>query len=341
MILNLLTVTMFFAAGISLILGGYGGLFAFRSFRRWGRELTAEKRVDLEQRTYFILLVLTTVVIIRALTLPFFYLTLHSYIPVIPGAMCIFGVTQVMPELINPLQYFKFIVLFFCLAWLILNKLDNRTKYHPLMRHKLLFFSIISIPIVIDSISDLVLFSLMESPLGGLISCCTTVLDLPTRPSAIVAGSFFGPGYQALILPMYYTINIVLMAFIGFMLWKEKLTRKFQVAAVVLALLNVPIVLFAIIERIAPMMMALPYHHCVYCWWQYIPSSVILFAAFVLGVFGVWWAFTIELLGNRKETRDIALSFIKGLYAFALLCTLFSVIIVSFHLGLNILLGVA
>lgn len=148
MILNLLTVTMFFAAGISLVLGGYGGLFAFRSFRRWGRELTAEKRVDLEQRTYFILLVLTTVVIIRALTLPFFYLTLHSYIPVIPGAMCIFGVTQVMPELINPLQYFKFIVLFFCLAWLILNKLDNRTKYHPLMRHKLLFISIISIPIV-------------------------------------------------------------------------------------------------------------------------------------------------------------------------------------------------
>lgn len=331
MILHTPTILILFASFVTALLGVYGGIFAFRTARAAGGELTSERITDLETKTRLLLLVVSVVIVVRLLAMPIFYWALESAAPDILGAMCAFGVTRVIPGLTRTLQYLQFPVLFLGVGWLLLNAVDGETRHHPLLRRKLYAFSAISIPMVLESLGDFYLFFSIRSPVGFGLSCCSTVADVASRPTALVAGFFLGPGAAGIAFNTYVLATLLFLAFLTLVMWKGLWRRPYLVVACIIAAILVPIFWIALIERIAPLMMNLPYHHCIYCWVKTAIGAFAVAGGFLLGVSGVGWALMLELQGGGEELKAINLRYIRGLFLFSLSSMLFSFLVVMTH----------
>ncbi len=330
MILNVWSITILFMSVLSLLLVIWGGISSFILYRRWGRSFTQEGKVELENRSYLVLLIIVVVLLMRLVNWPFFYATLQSFISDIEGAMCIFGVTQVKPGLTRFLELLKPIIFFLIGGWLILNHLDRATKTSPLMRRKLLLLSIISLFVLVDSFGDILL--MIGITPESLVSCCTTVTDILNRPTRTTPVSIFGPEYGRSLQTLYFITHLALLGFIGANL-KFRIFRGPVLGLLFLfSILNAFLFLLSQIEVFAPAMMHLPFHHCLYCLWQYVPDSIFLFGFFSLGTFSVGWGFTTELFGRKEEAADLLPVYMRRIYSVAFFFLSTSFIMLIIHL---------
>jgi hypothetical protein len=336
MILNALSITMIFIGAISAFLAVWGGISSLFLYKKWRRSSTSEERTSLEDRSYLVLLIMMIVLLIRLINWPLFYGTLQSFIHDIEGAMCIFGVTQVKPGLTLFLEYLKPINFFLIGGWLILHILDRATKTSPLMGRKFLLLSIISLLVLIDSIGDILL--MIEIAPGTLVSCCTTVTDISNRPTRTTPESFFGPQFAQSIKITYFATHLLLIGMVGFVLKFKKLENTFSWRRGILAflflfaLVNGILFVLSQIEVFAPSMMHLPFHHCLYCLWQYVPDSIIMYLLFILGTFSVGWGFTTILFGSQGEAADLLPGYLRKIYLFAFFFLLASLIMLIIRL---------
>lgn len=337
MILNIYTMTVLFAAALTGAISIPLGIMSFRIFQKWGKTLSAEERTNIENKSYLLLLTAAVILSTKLLSWPFFYVTLQSYVPSIRGAMCIFGVTQFNPSMSSALQIFKPLVFFLTGGWLLLNQLDRKSETAPLFRRKFLFLSVVSVMAFADSAGEVIYFTSMNTETS--VACCTTFFDLPERMTAVLPISILGKAYEKYMLPSYYTMNISLMALMGASYLRLKSNKPLlpgtTIAGAVLAVLTAVLTVFAMFEVIAPELMGLPYHHCVYCMWQYVPDSVLLTALFILGVFLPCWAFLLNVMGRHSETDAALKGYIMNLYFFGAVSTGASLLMVTIHLMLK------
>jgi hypothetical protein len=245
--------------------------------------------------------------------------------------MCIFGVTRIQPVLSGIVQILKPLVFFSIGGWLLLNRLDRKTETSPLFKRKFIFLSIVSVMIILDSVGDLIYFTGFDIKM--FVSCCTTFFDIPERTTAMLPVSVLGEGYDSYMLPVYYASNILLIVFLV-AAYPHLLARGscLTAAGVVLMSLNTVITVFAMFEVIAPKIMNMPLHHCIYCMWQYSPDSVFITAFFILGMFSCGWAFALQTAGRHKETDILLKGYLRNLYLFACLTTAASLLMVTIHL---------
>jgi len=336
MILNALSITTIFVGIVSAVLMAWGGITSSLLSWRWGKATTTEERTKLEDRSYLVLLIAVVILVVRLLNWPLFYGTLQSFIPDIEGAMCIFGVTQVRPVFTKFQESLKPIVFFLIGAWILVHMLDRATRTSPLMRRKLIFLSILSIFVVVDSIGDAVLMMTIRP--GAVVSCCTTVTDILARPTKTTPESILGPGYAHILEISYFVGNFVLIGLVGFMLWGKKLETPSRRKGIPLgliflfAIVNGFIFVLSQIETLAPKIMHLPYHHCLYCIWQYVPDSIAMYLFFIIGTFAVGWGFTADAIGRKGEAAEILPRYLKGIYGVALFCLSASLVMVIIHL---------
>lgn len=330
MILNALSITMIFIGALSALLAIWGGISSLILYRELGRPSTPEEKTSLEDRSYLILLIMVIVLLIRLINWPLFYATLQSFIHDIEGAMCIFGVTQVKPDLTRFLEFLKPIIFFLIGGWLILHVLDQATKTAPLMKRKLLLLSILSLFVLIDSMGDILL--MIGIAPESLVSCCTTVTDILNRPTRTTPESILGPEYAQSLQVLFFITHLALMGFIGVSL-KFRIFRRLILGLLSLfAILNAFVFLLSQIEVFAPRMMHLPFHHCLYCLWQYVPDSIVMYLLFILGTFSVVWGFTTELFGRQGEAADLLSGYLRKIYSFAFFFLLASLIMLIIHL---------
>lgn len=339
MILNLYTILMIFIAAVAIGLGLFLGVYAFMLYKRSRAQISSDAQSLFEARTYLVLLMAVVLLVVRLLSWPLFYATLLSFVPDIEGAMCIYGVTQVLPQLSTFLQMVKPIVFFLIGAWLLLHGLDRKTKTYALMSRKFLFLLVVTLFILADSLGDLVYMFKMNPT--TTVYCCTTVFDIGSRPSSLISQSLLGQAYRTFMIPLYYVSNLVLMGSVGLVLSRGGLKnparrRRFTlIALVALALLNVAAVALALIEDLGPKLMNLPYHHDPYDLVQKVPDSPIFVALFILGTFAIGWALVVDVIGTKEETREIIPKYLRNLLKFSLLCLLLSLVMVSLHLLLG------
>ncbi len=320
MILNALSITIMFIGVISAVLVTWGGISSFSLYRKWKKSTALEEKSALEDRAYLVLLIMAVLLLIRLINWPLFYATLQSFIHDIEGAMCIFGVTQVKPGLTLFLEYLKPINFFLIGGWLILHALDRATKTAPLMGRKLLLLAILSIFVFVDSIGDILLM-IGISP-GTLVSCCTTVTDILDRPTRTTPESILGPQYAQSLKVLYFMTHLLLIGMMGLVLKLKKLETPSSWRRAILAFLflfalgNGILFVLSQIEVFAPQMMHLPFHHCLYCLWQYVPDSIVLYLLFILGTFSVGWGFTTELFGKIGEASELLPQYLRKIYWF-------------------------
>jgi hypothetical protein len=293
----------------------WGGISSFFLYKKWGKPFTPEERTLLEDRSYLVLLILAIVLMMRLINWPLFYATLQSFITDVEGAMCIFGVTQVKPGLTRFLELLKPINFFLIGGWLLLHFLDRGTKTSPLMRRRLLLLSVIGLFVLFDSIGDILL--MIRIVPESLVSCCTTITDILNRPTRATPESIFGPEYAQPLQALFFITHLALMGFIGVTLKSKIFRRPILGLLFLFSLLNAILFLLSQIEVFAPRMMHLPFHHCLYCLWQYVPDSIIMYLFFILGTFSVGWGFTTELFGRHGETADLLPIFLRKIYWFA------------------------
>jgi len=321
---------MIFFGVLSVLLTIWGGISSLILYRKWKRPSGPEEKTSLEDRSYLILLIMVIVLVVRLINWPLFYVTLQSFISDIEGAMCIFGVTQVKPSLTRFLELLKPTTFFLIGGWLILHVLDRATKTSPLMRRKLFLLSIISLLVLIDSLGDI--FLILGIAPESLVSCCTTTTDILNRPTRTTPESIFGPEYARSLQAFFFITHLALIGFIGVSL-KFKTFRKPILGLLFLfSFLNAILFLLSQIEVFAPAMMHLPFHHCLYCLWQYVPDSIPLFAFFSLGTFSVGWGFTTELFGKHGETADLLPIYLRKIYWFAFFFLSASLVMLIIHL---------
>ena len=335
MIVNPYSIFLLFADGLCIVLMVWSTVAFLKLFVDVKKLTNEEKHQILEDRSYLFLLIACVVLSIRLITWPFFYLVLWSFVPDITGAMCIFGVTQVKPTLTSILEIMKPFSFFLFGTWLFIHSLDRKTKRADLLKIKLFLLSFMAPLIIIECLMEIGLI-INISP-SVTVSCCTTVTDLLSRPTRVVPSSFLGQSYGLYIEAGFWLVSLLLIAIMIVFLRIKPRERSHRrrlglglVAGIALFVLS-PLFILAMIETIAPRLMKLPFHHCLYCLWQYSPATILIFLLFVLGIFSPVWAFFLDIIGRKGEVAMELPMFLKKLYWIGLYSMGASIVLLGFH----------
>lgn len=287
------------SAGLGLI----AAVAAGNQFRTTTKCLpeTGERLAESEDRLYLLFWIGAVFLFLRFLAWPLFYFSLHSIIPEVAGAMCIFGTRNLQPVLTKTLELVKPLLFFTGLVWLLVFRLE-RFFYQSgsgskARKSSLLLLSFCLIAGLVDSIGSAILWIQSDAELA--VSCCTTITDIPSRFTVWVPTSLFGHDYYPLLWGLFYGSNILLICIALLLL--RKVTKggtkhRLFFSLLTLALLNTTIGLFAFIEVIAPQLMNLPFHHCLYCMVQNVMDAPVFVALFIAGNAFLGAIFPVHLL---------------------------------------------
>lgn len=338
MIINIYTLIMLFVAFVSLCLGGFLLYAVLKMLLCFESARSLETKSKFEQRGYLIFLLACVILSARMIAWPWFYFMLQSFVPEVPGAMCMFGVTQILPFTVTFLQIIKPISFFIMGGWLLCYYVDKSTPTTPLARQNLFFLLMVCGVLLADSVTD-VYYVLRMKPLMS-VSCCATFFDVPLRPSAMIPQAIFGRHFQKILFVLYYLTNIVLIALL-FLLLSQKwllftaLSRKIVVYSLaIVGVVNIPIVIYTHIENIVPRLMKLPYHHCIYCFMGkgVVPDAPIILGLFVVGTFAIGWMGILRMLCLNAETQHVTEHLLKKVNGLSAFCLLASLTMVTIHL---------
>ena len=338
MIVNIYTIIMLFVAILSLSMGGFLFLLTIRTLISFETTIPLEDKSKFEQKGYLVFLLACVTLSIRMIVWPWFYFMLQSFVSEVPGAMCMFGVTQILPSTVTFLQIIKPISFFIMGGWLLCYYVDKSTSTAPLARKNLVFLLIVCGVLLADGIAD-IYYVIRMKPLMT-ISCCATFFDVPLRPSAMIPQAIFGGNFQKILFFVYYLTNIILIALLFTSMSKKwvslaSLPRKIILYSQgVFGIINIPVVIYTYIENIAPKLMQLPYHHCIYCFVGngLVPDAPIMLGLFVIGTFAIGWMCILRLLCKDTEAQSITEKLIIKVNTLSAFCLLASVIMVTVHL---------
>jgi len=310
-------------AVLHAFLSGLGILIGVALLVVWAKGIgPGDERADeLELRLARSLALATALVAIHLASWPLFYSALVSYVPLTPGAMCVYGVTKVAPSLSGLVEILEPVSLAAAgTALITLAGYRSGSILCParrVIRH-VAFAGLLS---TLASGAGLV-FDLY--PKGGReVTCCGMVFSSPTRFTAQTAGLFLGSEAGRLLLPVALGLAILLLACQLRIVLRPSGGRWRIGAACALALVHVVAAVLALFETIAPVLLGWANHHCAYClvsprhW-----PSLGIFGMLLLGLstlVPLWffWGNRVELLdGDRKTGRGWLVCSILSLVAF-------------------------
>ena len=338
MIINIYTLIMLFVAFLSLSLGGFLAYLTSRTLLHFDTYVPLESKGRFERRGYLIFLLACVALFIRMLAWPWFYFMLQSFVSEIPGAMCMFGVTQILPSTVAFLQIIKPIAFFIMGGWLLCYFVDKSSPTSPLARRNLVYLVIVIGVLLADCIGD-IYYVLRMKPLMS-VSCCATFFDIPLRPSAMLPLAVFGERFQQTLFILYYLTNAVLIALLFISLSRKwlSLSPRFRwgmlYGQAAVGILNIPVVIYSFIEIFAPRLMQLPYHHCIYCLMGngMVPDAPAMLGLFAIGTFAVGWMGILRLVCKQGEVLLIVERFHTKVNTLAAFCLLGSILMVTVHL---------
>ena len=341
MIVNIFTLIMLFVGLLSLSLGGFLFYATVRVLSRFETIVPLETRSKFEQKGYLIFLLACVTLSVRMLAWPWFYFMLRSFVSEVPGAMCMFGVTQILPSTVTFLQIIKPLSFFIMGGWLLCYYIDKSLPTTPLARRTLFFLLPVCGVFLTDSIAD-IYYVLRMKPLMS-VSCCATFFDVPLRPSAMIPQAIFGRHFQKILFIAYYLTNITLIALLFTTLSKKWLSLASLPKTIILysqaviGIVNIPVVIYAYIENIAPRLMQLPYHHCIYCFMGngLVPDAPVMLGLFVIGTFAIGWMGILRLLCMVTETQIVTERLLVKVNSLSAFCLLASIMMVTIHLILT------
>ena len=323
------------SAGLGLITVGLCARQLYASLNQ--KQISGETLAATENRLYLLFWLGAVFLLLRFLAWPLFYLTLHSLIPEINGAMCIFGARNLQPELSRLLELCKPLLFYAGLVWLLIFRLErfgNKAGAESAARNSSLILLFLCTLIgLTDSIGSVVLWLRSNAELA--VSCCTTVTDIPSRFTVWIPESLFGSQYGSLLWILYFACNGLLIPaalFIRNRVTKGRTSGASFFCLLLLVLLNCVIGTFAFIEVIAPQLMGLPFHHCLYCMVQNVMDAPLFVALFILGNRMLGAIYPVWLLAQKWAETPARTALLSRLLLLGVFCISGSLLMITTHL---------
>ena len=341
MILNFQIIIELILGIITLILGGYGVSVAWTIFRNNEKEDRVESRT-IEKKYYLLSMIALILLISRIVNVFYFYFVLTSLIPIVPGAMCQFGVLEASPFYSGYLDLVvKLFLPFLYGAFLLLDGVNKKTKSLILTPKLAKIYTFLMFPaLVVDSGLDWIYFGFLEKI---EVNCCRSVYN---ESAAFEPLQLFGPETAFIIL---LASLFLLLIITGFQTLKEYKSR-YLLDTTVLTVIAVPLTFLSIQEWIAPyfifasksfyMQPLGAAHHCPFCllkrWWTMVPFILTIW----LGLAAVGWQFVLRKTSpENEEILSISDPLIDKLRKISIISILSGIGIVVLHILLFFILN--
>lgn len=293
---------------ISALILTVGVLFPVtRIYRRWNTS-TEDERPELEKTFYLAFAAVIIILGIRLFLVPLYFWTMQGFVPMIPGAMCLWGVFDSVPEVTWGSLLLKFVLPVVFIGWLLLSFINGKCKTHPLMHNMMAFFIAIVPLVLIDSILDIYVFSKI-TPLQ--VSCCSDAIDVGTRP---VPGIIAGLSGQSFLIVAFLSISAIytLLLFISLK------HNKAHLLSLILSIPLAAVLVLTITEALTPWLLNLPFHHCPFCLFFEHPLSILFTGLIWFGLATPWLLLITNRLGRENsESKNAETQTKKSILTYA------------------------
>jgi hypothetical protein len=315
MILNSYAVLDGFLALVRFSLGILVVVLAVRSRNARSKTVSADDLTALEDRYHLLILLAGVLLVLNVAAWPLFYLLLQSYVPELPGVMCIYGVTQIgsgsigisrfLPNLVHGLEITKPFLVFLSGAWLVLHLANRRTATAPLTGKALVLVAVLGGLACLDSATEAAYLTIPKKEETSSVGCCTQVFDAVRGADKFLPTALLDDAGRPWLTGAYYLVNgSMAVTLLAMALWPRLLPMRAGLTPLLLgALLSLPVNAFFLVEVAAPVLLREPYHHCPYDLVPMAPESLIGVALYFLGLCSVGWACLVAWSANYKETR--------------------------------------
>lgn len=299
----------------------------------WRGEQRVEDRVYLAiQLTYALLgLTLASWIVL--------YLLLDNFVPLWPGAMCVYGVTRIgegnrgvtgwLPTLVIVVQALKPVVAFAAGAALVLYRLYRRAGVSELLPRVLGALLVVALLCTVSSAAELAYLGIPKLDIPVDSGCCS---------AAAVDNEAMAPpsSDERWLTPAYYTCHLLM----ALLLWPRRgqggsLVGYGRLAAgLVLSLCTLAVAGRFAVDVAAPALLHLPYHHCLYDLVADVPETGVALGMLLWGTCCVGWAFVAGWLGRSASTEALVLAEARHWQSCAMLGYLGTVAMFSVELWL-------
>jgi len=279
-VLTLLFVT--FALGITLTFAAFKTLQLLKNYKP---NAVTEEQYRLEKSSYLITTIIQVSLFINIFLLALFTHTLDSLSDIIPGAMCAAGVIS-SNSFGNPLIVLKVTIILCSLLWLRINKEDFITKGHPYFKRKYLFFLLIFVLFLTDTLLELSFFSHLSTV--EPVMCCSHIYKQTSNSFALS---------NSTLITFFYMLYLFLLTSLTFR--KRLLTAAFSLLFLYVAYLSITYFFSTYIYE-------LPTHKCPYCILSYDYDYIgyFIYASLILASY---YALSFSLLPHKADLRVKAL----------------------------------
>ncbi|HEV3344890.1 MAG TPA: hypothetical protein VG125_31220 [Pirellulales bacterium] len=321
------------AAGVWAIVVGLRGWFASRG----ERPDVAQER--LEERTYLAALLGYLVLGLSLISWLVFYLMLDSFVPQWPGAMCIYGITQIgsgssgvygwLPKLVATIQAFKPALVFAAGASLVLYRFYRSQGTRTLLPRVACLFSVVALMASLDATAGLAYVAIPKRENVPTSGCC----------------SASAPGHERVGPPSlqqqqqlqwgYYGCHLVMAGLLLHRIRRaDRVGLSLELPLVAMAALTLGVSLQFLIDFASPRLLHLPYHRCLYDLVPGVPESGATIGLLLWGTFCVGWGSVVRWLGRSPDSEIAAAAEARRWCAYALVGYAGSVAMLSLDLWL-------
>lgn len=345
MIINAYAVLVAFTGLLRALIGVLVVCTGVGAWRRWSRARSAETRKSVEDRTYLVLSLAFVLLWLNLAAWPLFYLLLQSYVPQWPDVMCIYGVTRIgaspynvgpsrfLPTLLTALQVAKPAIVFLSGAWFVVYLVNRRTRTAPLMKRLLAVLVALGLLSFADSAAEATYLVIPKKEKSLAMGCCTG--SLLTSSGRFAPQSLVRPEHRPLLTGIFYATNALFatVLLLSSIRARRSRTRRGLIPVLLGAILASVVTGVFLTETLAPALLGMPDHHCIYDLPRESPLSVVGIALFVGGVFSAGWAFAANWLARSEETDPILPEFTAKLLLLAFSAHAASVLLFSVDLA--------
>ena len=259
---NVWAVAALFLAGVGALLSATAATLALRGLRPGSARGQGELEED---RAHLLGLVVAVLLGARFLAWPLFYFLLKSLVPELApfGVMCTFGVTRIQPGLVLALQWIKPLSLAALAYWCLLMLVDRRAAA-PLLRGSRFVLAVPLAALVAAECALEVVYVTSEKA-GLPITCCSQFSEVGPPPARFLLAT---PTARPAAVWTTYALTTLAVAVAAALLARHVRrkgpNRPGAVGIALLAPAGLAVAGGAWHAVVAPRVLELPYHHCVY-----------------------------------------------------------------------------
>jgi hypothetical protein len=326
-ILNAWTIASLFLSGLAACLALVLSTVSMRALlrRRHAPALEAD-----EDSLHLLALLVVVLASIRFVAWPLFYGLLKSFVPEVAssGVMCAFGVTQLDTTLVGSLELIKPTTLLALGAWCSLSLASQRSGNDRLVAPLLICAVPLALLALADSATEIA-YVLGERGTAA-VTCCSQLLDTQAAGYTASSGALaaLGSHSPATNLALFALSHIALLATLRLGLRPPPRTWLLATTAA-LGLANLALARWVWIDTVAPIVLQLPYHHCIY---EVLTEVPVMALAAILTVFGngaLTWPLLLSPCSRRAPSEIAHVQ--RAIYKLCALALATSAIIVLTH----------